>query len=117
MRLYVGNLAPETTEKQLQRLFETVGRVASVRVVKDHENGAPKGFALVDMANSKQAERAIHKLDGSELHDHSLQVRQSHSGKDRRHQDRRVGLPSNWLGPDRREADRRQEEPPRPEEI
>jgi cold-inducible RNA-binding protein len=109
MRLYVGNLAPETTEKDLQKLFETVGRVVAVRIIKDQESGAPKGFGFVDMANSKQGEKAIHKFTGWELHDHALQVNESHSGKDRRHQqDRRTGQPNNWDGPDRRKGDRRQ---------
>lgn len=110
MRLHVGNLAPETTEKELQRLFETVGKVVSVRIIKGRQDGAPRGFAFVDMVNSKQGGRAAHKLDAWDLHERSIQVSESRSGKDRRHQDRRTGQPNNWHGPDRRREDRRQDE-------
>jgi hypothetical protein len=37
-------------------------------------------------------------------------VSESRNGKDRRHQDRRTGQPTNWDGPDRRREDRRQDE-------
>jgi len=110
MRLHVGNLAPETTEKELQRFFETVGKAVSVRIIKGRQDGAPRGSAFVDMANSKQGERAAHKLDAWDLHERSIQVSESRSGKDRRHQDQRRGQPNNWDGPDRRRGERRRDE-------
>ena len=43
-KLYVGNLPYETTEADLQALFEAAGQVASVNVMRDRATGQARGF-------------------------------------------------------------------------
>jgi RNA recognition motif-containing protein len=62
-KLYVGNLPYETTEGDLQTLFEASGQVASVNVMRDRVTGRPRGFAFVEMSSPAEATAAIGKLD------------------------------------------------------
>ena len=62
MRLYVGNLSFNTTEQELQDLFETAGQVASVNVMRDMATGRARGFAFVEMASDADAQNAIAQL-------------------------------------------------------
>jgi cold-inducible RNA-binding protein len=62
-KLYVGNLPYETTETDLQALFEGSGQVASINVMRDRATGQPRGFAFVEMASPAEADAAISKLD------------------------------------------------------
>jgi cold-inducible RNA-binding protein len=62
-KLYVGNLPYETTENDLQALFESSGQVSSVNVMRDRVTGRPRGFAFVEMSTPAEATAAISKLD------------------------------------------------------
>jgi RNA recognition motif-containing protein len=62
-KLYVGNLPYETTETDLQALFEGSGPVATVSIVRDRATGQARGFAFVEMADAESARRAISELD------------------------------------------------------
>ena len=62
-KLYVGNLPYETTETDLQTLFEASGQVATVNVMRDRETGRPRGFAFVEMSTPAEATAAITQLD------------------------------------------------------
>ena len=62
-KLYVGNLPYETTENDLQALFEQAGQVASVNVMRDRATGQARGFAFVEMSSPAEANAAITQLD------------------------------------------------------
>ena len=62
-KLYVGNLPYETTESDLQALFEGSGQVSTVNIVRDRATGQARGFAFVEMSDSESAQRAIKELD------------------------------------------------------
>jgi len=62
-KLYVGNLSYETTETDLQTLFQKAGQVASVNVIRDRATGQPRGFAFVEMSSPAEANTAITQLD------------------------------------------------------
>jgi RNA recognition motif-containing protein len=62
-KLYVGNLPYQTTEADLQTLFETSGQVASISIVRDRATGQARGFAFVEMSDSEGAQKAIRELD------------------------------------------------------
>ena|SRR5579862_8862587 len=61
-KLYVGNLAYETTEADLQTLFSQSGTVETVRVMRDMATGRARGFAFVEMATEADAQAAIDQL-------------------------------------------------------
>jgi cold-inducible RNA-binding protein len=62
-KLYVGNLPYETTEADLQTLFESAGAVSTINIVRDRATGRARGFAFVEMSDSEGAQRAINELD------------------------------------------------------
>ena len=55
MKLYVGNLAFETTSEDLQQLFAQAGTVESASVIEDRETGRSRGFGFVEMSTLKKA--------------------------------------------------------------
>src|SRR4026209_2922831 len=58
-RLYVGNLPYSATEDQLTEMFSRVGKVDSVRVMRDMATGRARGFAFVEMGTDEEAQNAI----------------------------------------------------------
>jgi RNA recognition motif-containing protein len=72
-RIHVGNLPASTTEHELSSLFERVGRVGFVRLIRDRETGRSKGFGFIEMGDG-EAEQAIQQLNGVDLHGHALSV-------------------------------------------
>ena len=66
-KLYVGNLPYTTQEQDLQELFERVGPVESVTVMRDMATGRARGFGFVEMATDDGAQKAISELHESQL--------------------------------------------------
>ena len=84
-KLYVGNLAFQTTSEELQSLFAQAGTVASASVVEDRMTGRSRGFAFVEMSTKEEAAAAIEQLNGKEVGGRALKVneakpRESRSG-------------------------------------
>jgi len=73
-KLYVGNLAYETTEEDLRILFSQAGTVESVNIIKDRDSGRSKGFAFVEMANQSEIEKAIQMFNNYNMKERSLAV-------------------------------------------
>jgi cold-inducible RNA-binding protein len=76
-KLYVGNLPYETTEADLQALFEASGQVATINIVRDRATGQARGFAFVEMTDAEGAQRAIAELDRHEVGGRSLSVNEA----------------------------------------
>ena len=76
-KLYVGNLPYETTEADLQELFEASGQVSSINIVRDRATGQARGFAFVEMADSDAAQKAINDLDKRPYGGRSLTVNEA----------------------------------------
>ena len=74
VKLYVGNLAPATTENDLRQLFAQSGTVTSVNLIKDRTTGQSKGFAFVTMSSAAGAQKAVAKLHKFELAGRPLKV-------------------------------------------
>jgi len=64
VRLFVGNLAYDTTEAELKTLFAAAGSTVSVRIPTDRETGKPKGFAFIDLSDREQADGAVRRFNG-----------------------------------------------------
>jgi len=76
-KLYVGNLPYQTSESDLQALFEAAGQVSSINIVRDRATGQPRGFAFVEMSDAEGARRAITELDKREIDGRSLTVNEA----------------------------------------
>ena len=76
-KLYVGNLPYETTESDLQTLFESAGQVATVNVIRDKATGQARGFAFVEMSDAEGAQKAINELDKHQYGGRNLTVNEA----------------------------------------
>jgi len=56
--LYVSNLAPEITEENLRKLFDSCGEIKEVRIVLAPD-GTPKGFCYVEFSSEGEAAKAL----------------------------------------------------------
>ena len=83
MKLYVGNLSFETTENDLQDLFEQHGQVSEVRLMMDRMTGKSRGFAFVTMNDNAQASAAMSALNGKELNGRALTVNEARPREER----------------------------------
>lgn len=76
-KLYVGNLAYETSETDLQALFGQTGQVESVRVMRDNATGQARGFAFVEMSTEADAQAAIDRIHDLEVGGRRLVVNEA----------------------------------------
>src|SRR5688500_16782702 len=75
--IFVGNLSYQTTQDELYAAFSNYGAVERVNIVTDRETGQPRGFAFVEMTESRDAQTAISQLNGAELNGRALNVNQA----------------------------------------
>ena len=76
-KLYVGNLAFQTTSQELQQLFGQAGTVQSASVMEDRDTGRSRGFAFVEMSSEEEATSAIAQFDGKDLGGRALKVNEA----------------------------------------
>jgi cold-inducible RNA-binding protein len=74
MKLYVGNLAFETSGETLRQHFTQAGTVETATVVEDHDTGRSRGFGFVEMATKEEGEAAIAQFNGNDLNGRNLTV-------------------------------------------
>jgi cold-inducible RNA-binding protein len=77
MKLYVGNLAFQTTSEELQEMFAQAGTVESAAVVEDRDTGRSRGFGFVEMATKEEAAAAIDQFNGKEVNGRALKVNEA----------------------------------------
>jgi len=83
MKLYVGNLTFETTENDLQDLFEPHGKVNEVTLITDRMTGKSRGFAFVTMADAAAGNAAMTALNGKEIGGRALTVNEARARDER----------------------------------
>ncbi|WP_107667331.1 RNA-binding protein [Cyanothece sp. BG0011] len=77
MSIYVGNLAYEVTDADLNTVFSDYGSVKRIHIPTDRETGRPRGFAFVEMNTEEEESKAIDTLDGAEWMGRSMKVNQA----------------------------------------
>lgn len=91
----------------LKTLFEQYGQVKSVKIIKDHATGEPRGFAFVDMPELAEAQVAISTLneylfEGKSLKVNKAREREAGSRPSRPNGNRSgFGRPMGYRGDDR----------------
>ena len=83
MKLYIGNLSFESTENDLQDLFEQHGTVNETHLMMDRITGKPRGFAFVTMNDDTQAKAAMSALNGKEVNGRALTVNEARPREER----------------------------------
>jgi RNA recognition motif-containing protein len=76
-KLYVGNLAFQTTSQELQELFAQAGTVESAAVVEDRDTGRSRGFGFVEMSTKEESAAAIDQFNGKEVNGRALKVNEA----------------------------------------
>ena len=87
-KIYVGNLAYQTSKSELEDLFSQFGAIEDVIVITDRDTGRSKGFGFIEFDNADSANKAL-SIDGQELDGRPLKVsmakERTQSGGGRRH--------------------------------
>ena len=73
--LFVGNLPPEFTDDELAETFDSYGIVLSASIARDPENGKRLRYGFVDIATERAANNAVAKMNGTQIHGYTLDVR------------------------------------------
>ena len=73
----------DTTESDLQTMFEEFGSVESAQVIMDRDTGRSKGFGFVEMGSDQEAQAAINALNGKDVDGRPLTVNEAKPREDR----------------------------------
>jgi RNA recognition motif-containing protein len=72
--LFIGNLAFEMSDADLNKLFRDIRNVVDVRVAVDRRTGQPRGFAHADFVDIESAVKGKEALVGKEIYGRKLRV-------------------------------------------
>ena len=89
MNIYVGNLAQNVQEEDLNTLFSTHGKVDSVKIILDMVTQISKGFGLIEMLVKDEAQKALDVLNSYEVKGKRLVVNEARPKKERGSNERR----------------------------
>jgi RNA recognition motif-containing protein len=89
MNIYVGNLASDVKEEELNNLFSQHGRVSSVKIIRDLYSQTSKGFGFIEMPGNAEAQKALTTLNTYELNGKKLIVNEARPRKERNNGGRR----------------------------
>ncbi|MEO6034152.1 MAG: RNA-binding protein [Verrucomicrobiota bacterium] len=73
-RLFVGNLAYQTMENDLQDYFAQAGAVTSVNLMLDKFTGKSRGFAFIEFSTPADAQKAVEMFQGKDFQGRALTV-------------------------------------------
>jgi len=73
-RLFVGNLAYQTMQPDLEEYFSQVGVVTSANLMVDKVTGKSRGFAFIEYATPEEASKAVEQLHKKEFQGRVLTV-------------------------------------------
>jgi len=80
-KLFVGNLAWESTQDELKELFSQFGEIEDAVIITDRYSGRSKGFGFVTFAEESSAQEAISKLNETEFKGRKIFVNEARPPK------------------------------------
>ncbi|MCW8850766.1 MAG: RNA-binding protein [Melioribacteraceae bacterium] len=84
MNIFVGNIATQVSDQELEDLFKEFGDIKSVKIIRDMFTQASKGFGFVEMKEKSAAEEAIKELNTKEIGGKKLVVNEARPQMDNR---------------------------------
>ena len=91
MKIFIGQISLEATEKELRKAFEKYGLVDSIELIKDKYTGESRGFGFAWMPDDSQAQAAMNGLNGKMFKGQILQINEARTRiKDRDASERRL---------------------------
>ena len=94
MKIFVGNIAQDVSNSDLENLFLEFGDVERVEIILDKFTGESRKFGFVHMGNKEEAKSAIAGLHGKHINGTKLVVNQARNRIEKRDQgNRRSGPP------------------------
>lgn len=72
--VYVGHLHPELTESDLLTIFSQYGVPIYVKLVRDYETGASKGFGYIQYEDFKSCVMAVDNFNGIDVAGYTMKV-------------------------------------------
>jgi nucleolin len=82
--LFIGNLAFEMSDADLNKLFRDIRNVIDVRVAIDRRTGQPRGFAHADFVDVESAMKGRDALVDKEVYGRKLRVDYSAGARENR---------------------------------
>ncbi|KAI0478565.1 hypothetical protein GGR56DRAFT_630847 [Xylariaceae sp. FL0804] len=77
LRLFVGNLAGETTDESLHKAFARWRSLQKARVIRDKVTSKSKGFGFVSFSDPDEFFAAAKEMNGKYIQSHPVVVRKS----------------------------------------
>lgn len=79
--LYVSNLSYSTDESDLESKFQQFGKILSTKIIKDPNSKRSRGFGFVTFEELRDAERAIEKMNKSEIDGREIRVEKARDSR------------------------------------
>ena len=79
LRLFVGNLAGETTDESLLKAFSRWESVQKSRVIRDKRTSKSKGYGFVSFSNADDFFAAAKEMNGKYIQSHPVVVRKANT--------------------------------------
>jgi RNA recognition motif-containing protein len=77
MKMYVGNLIYNMTERELSNLFKPFGKVLSSLIITDQYTRQSKNMGYVEMAFNEDGKKAVKELNGKVINNRCLIVKKT----------------------------------------
>lgn len=77
LRIFVGNLAGETTDESLLKAFSRWKSVAKAKVVRDKRNNKSKGYGFVAFADPDDFFQAAKEMNGKYIQSHPVTIKKA----------------------------------------
>ncbi|KAG4216788.1 hypothetical protein PC116_g34731, partial [Phytophthora cactorum] len=77
LRLFVGNLAGETTDESLYKAFSQWKSLQKARVIRDKVTSKSKGYGFVSFSDPDEFFQAAKEMNGKYIQSHPVVVRKS----------------------------------------
>ncbi len=77
MSIFIGNLAYEVTQEDLNEVFSEYGKVQRIHLPTDRDTGRVRGFAFIELDSESNEQKAIGELNQAEWMGRTLKVDQA----------------------------------------